>query len=208
MNIKIIDNFLKDQDFSDLCSLNINSVERDKVKVYHNSVYNNGQIKNDCIDKDTLKRLVKNYNHKALELLEELNPKKVDLYEYAEFNIIETGADYKFPIHDDTPNKLLSGVVYLKPEKNSGTIFYDNKKGQGKKVIEWRPNRAVFFSRSEKETWHSYEGDGVSNRLALVYNLMTNDIRGVCKAENKIYFFTKFRFLINPYLHKYFKFTI
>ena len=208
MNIKIIDNFLKDQDFSDLCSLNINTVERNSVKVYHNSVYNNGQIKNDCIDKDTLKRLVKNYNHKALELLEELNPKKVDLYEYAEFNIIETGADYKFPIHDDTPNKLLSGVVYLKPEKNSGTIFYDNKKGQGKKEIEWRPNRAVFFSRSEKETWHSYEGDGVSNRLALVYNLMTNDIKGVCKAENKIYFFTKFRFLINPYLHKYFKFTI
>ena len=40
MNIKIIDNFLKDQDFSDLCSLNINTVERDKVKVYHNSVYN------------------------------------------------------------------------------------------------------------------------------------------------------------------------
>ena len=179
MNIKIIDNFLKDQDFSDLCSLNINTVKRDKVKVYHNGVYNNGQIKNDCIDKDTLKRLVKNYNNKALELLEELNPKKVDLYEYAEFNIIETGADYKFPIHDDTPNKLLSGVVYLKPEKNSGTIFYDNKKGQGKKEIEWKPNRAVFFSRSEKETWHSYEGDGVSNRLALVYNLMTNDIKGV-----------------------------
>ena len=84
----------------------------------------------------------------------------------------------------------------------------EGKKGQGKKEIEWRPNRAVFFSRSEKETWHSYEGDGVSNRLALVYNLMTNDIKGVCKAENKIYFFTKFRFLINPYLHKYFKFTI
>tara|TARA_Y100001936_G_C15971545_1_gene611455 strand:+ start:262 stop:888 length:627 start_codon:yes stop_codon:yes gene_type:complete len=208
MNIKIIDNFLKDQDFSDLCSLNINTVERDKVKVYHNTVHDNGQIKNDCINKDTLNRLVKNYNHKALELLKELNPKKVDLYEYAEFNIIETGADYKFPIHDDTPNKLLSGVIYLKPEKNSGTIFYDNKKGKGKKEIEWKPNRAVFFSRSEKETWHSYEGDGVSNRLALVYNLMTNDIKGVCKAENKIYFFTKFRFLINPYLHKYFKFTI
>ena len=125
----------------------------------------------------------KNYNHKALELLQQLNPKKVDLFEFAEFNIIETGADYKFPIHDDTPNKLLSGVIYLKPNKNSGTIFYDNKKGDGKREIEWKPNRAVFFSRSEKQTWHSYEGDGISNRFALVFNLMTNDIKGVCKAD-------------------------
>ena len=150
MNIKIIDNFLKDQDFSDLCSLNINTVERDKVKVYHNSVYNNGQIKNDCIDKDTLKRLVKNYNHKALELLEELNPKKVDLYEYAEFNIIETGADYKFPIHDDTPNKLLSGVVYLKPEKNSELFFTTIKKVKVKRKLNGDLIEQFFFQDQKK----------------------------------------------------------
>ncbi len=208
MNIKIIDNFLNQKDFDDLCSLNLENVKKDKVKVYHNSIFRNGDLKNECIDKEILKRLSKNYNHKALELLQELNPKKVDLYEYAEFNIIETGADYKFPIHDDTPNKLLSGVIYLKPDKNSGTIFYDNKKGDGKREIGWKPNRAVFFSRSEKQTWHSYEGDGISNRFALVFNLMTNDIKGVCKAENKIYFFTKLRFSINPYLHKYFNITI
>ena len=208
MNIKIIDNFLKDQDFSDLCSLNINTVERDKVKVYHNSVYNNGQIKNDCIDKDTLKRLVKNYNHKALELLEELNPKKVDLYEYAEFNIIETGADYKFPIHDDTPNKLLSGVVYLKPEKNSGTIFYDNKKGQGKKEIEWKPNRAVFFSRVERKTWHSFEGDGKSDRIVLVYNLVAKDLRKVFKVEGTNFLIGYLRYKLNPYIYRFFKKTI
>ena len=208
MNIKIIDNFLDQKDLNDLCSLNLENVQKDKVKVYHNSVYRNGDLKNECIDKEILKRLSKNYNHKALELLQQLNPKKVDLFEFAEFNIIETGADYKFPIHDDTPNKLLSGVIYLKPNKNSGTIFYDNKKGDGKREIEWKPNRAVFFSRSEKQTWHSYEGDGISNRFALVFNLMTNDIKGVCKAENKIYFLTKFRFLINPYLHKYFNITI
>ena len=60
-------------------------------------------------------------------------PEKLSLYEYSEFHIIETGADYKYPIHDDTPNKLLSGVVYLKPSVNSGTSFYKNKKGDGKK---------------------------------------------------------------------------
>ena len=207
MNIKIIDNFLKDQDFSDLCSLNINTVERNKVKVYHNSVYNNGQIKNDCIDKDTLKRLVKNYNHKALELLEELNPKKVDLYEYAEFNIIETGSNYKFPMHDDTPDKLLSGVIYLYPKRNTGTIFYDQNKNK-RKIINWKPNKAVFFSREEKKTWHSYEGDGKNNRVVLVYNLMSDRIKEVYKIENKNYFVGLLRYKINPILYKYLKLTV
>ena len=66
-------------------------------------------------------------------------------------------------------------------------------------------NRAVFFSRRERETWHSYKGDGKNNRLALVYNLMTSDIRKVCKLENKNFFITKFRHSINPYLYRYFK---
>ena len=48
--------------------------------------------------------------------------------EYSEFHIIETGADYKYPIHDDTPNKLLSGVIYLRPEKNLVLFFIKIKK--------------------------------------------------------------------------------
>ena len=43
------------------------------------------------------------------------------------FNIIVTGKDYTFPIHRDHINKLLSGVVYLMPDKNAGTIIYDDK---------------------------------------------------------------------------------
>ena len=38
------------------------------------------------------------------------------------------------------------------------------------KTIDWKKNRAV-FSRKEFETWHSYEGNKISNRIALVYNL-------------------------------------
>ena len=65
--------------------------------------------------------------------------------------IIKSGKNYKFPIHDDTPNKLLSGVIYLYPEKNTGTLFYSDKKGSEKEIIDWKPNRAVFFtSRKEK----------------------------------------------------------
>ena len=54
MNIKIIDNFLDQKDLNDLCSLNLENVQKDKVKVYHNSVYKNGDLKNECIDKEIL----------------------------------------------------------------------------------------------------------------------------------------------------------
>ena len=67
------------------------------------------------------------------------------MYDYSEFHIIETGSNCSFPIHDDTPNKLLSGVIYLKPNKNYGTSFFSTKNGKSKKTIPWKLNRAVFF---------------------------------------------------------------
>ena len=69
-------------------------------------------------------------------------------------------------------------------------------------------NRGVFFSRSEKETWHSYKGDGKSNRVALVYNLMTKTIKDVYKIEKKNYFLGQLRYKVNPYLYRFFKFTL
>ena len=208
INIKIIDNFLTNDDFNELCALALKETKDSNIDVYNNYIDKNGLIKASVIKDTTIKRLFKNYHSKAIELLKELNSKKVDLYEYSEFHIINTGANYKFPIHDDTPNKLLSGVIYLTPIKNFGTYFYENKKGDNKKEIEWKQNRAVFFSRTERKTWHSFQGDGVSSRLVLVYNLMTTNIKKVSEIENSNYFLTKTRYLINPILYKYFKITI
>ena len=208
INIKIIDNFLTNDDFNELCALNLKETKDSSIDVYNNYIDKNGLIKASVIKDTTVNRLFKNYHSKAIEVLKELNSKKVDLYEYSEFHIINTGANYKFPIHDDTPNKLLSGVIYLNPIKNSGTYFYDNKKGDNKKEVEWKQNRAVFFSRTERKTWHSFQGDGVSSRLVLVYNLMTTNIKKVSEIENSNYFLTKTRYLINPILYKYFKITI
>ena len=208
MKLKIIENFLNQNDLEELSSLKLNHTEKNCLNVYHNEINKKDEIKNDCIKKDTIKRLHKNYHLKALEILKELNPLKINLYDYSEFHIIETGLDYKFPIHDDTPNKLLSGVVYLKPKYNNGTIFYNNKKGDGKKEIEWKINRAVFFARKEKITWHSYEGDGKNDRVALVFNLMTYKIQKVFKIEKTNSFLGKIRFKTNPYLMKYFKTNI
>ena len=208
MKLKIIENFLNSKDLSLLCSLKIEPVNHDNIKVHQNIINGNQIVKNECIDPEILKSLNDRYHKLAINILKELNPEKINLYDYSEFYIIETGSNYKFPIHDDIPKKLLSGVVYLKPEKNSGTLFYKNKKGEDKKEIEWKINRAVFFSRAEKETWHSYQGDGKSNRLVLVYNLMTNKIKDVYKIEGRSYLLGIFRFKINYYLFKYFKFTI
>jgi hypothetical protein len=208
MKIKIKDNFLNQHDFNYLCNLNLKKISSNEVAVYHNKISNNSIQLNECIDKEALINLNNNYHNKAIEILNELYPEKKDLYEYSEFHIIETGANYKFPIHDDTPNKLLSGVVYLYPEENNGTYFYKNKKGDEKKIIEWKQNRAVFFSRKERNSWHSYEGDGKSNRLALVYNLMTSNIKEVSKIEKKNYFITQARYKLNPYLYRFLKFTI
>ena len=117
----------------------------DSIDAYNNYIHNNGLIKGTSIRDDSINKLFKNYHSKAIEILKELKPKKIDLYEYSEFHIVNTGKDYKFLIHDDTPNKLLSGVIYLSPKKNSGTIFYDNKRGDNKKEVEWLENRAFFF---------------------------------------------------------------
>ena len=185
MNTITIDNFLTQEDFEKLSNVSLEKTESNQISVYHNLIDSKQNVKADCLDVSTVKRLNKNYHFKAMDILKKLYPEKCELYEYSEFHIIETGSDYKYPIHDDTPNKLLSGVIYLRPKKNSGTIFYKNKKGEEKKEIEWRQNRAVFFSRKERSTWHSYQGDGKNNRVALVYNLMTNDIKKVCNIENK-----------------------
>ena len=208
MDIKILDSFLEKKDLDDISSIKLEKVNKNEIRVYHNSIDKNNNTKTDCINSEILKRLQENYHDKAMNLLKELNPLKAELYDYSEFHIIETGADYQFPIHDDTPNKLLSGVIYIRPEKNSGTIFYENKKGNGKKIIDWEINRAVFFSRTERETWHSYKGDGKSNRIALVYNLMTNRIKEVYDIEKKSYLLGQLRYKLNPYIYRFFKFTI
>jgi hypothetical protein len=202
--LKIVDNFLEDSDFQKLCNLHIKKEFKDEFKVYHNEI-NNDKIIKSSIDESLLKKIHKNYFSKAFGVLKELSPEKSKLYEYSDFTIVITKKKSKFPIHDDTPNKLLSGVIYLYPKNNAGTFFYSDNKGSNKTYVDWKPNRAVFFSRKERETWHSYEGDGINDRIVLVYNLMTSKIKEVYKIENKNYLIGNARYKLNPYIFKYFK---
>ncbi|MBD1134937.1 hypothetical protein IDH21_00885 [Pelagibacterales bacterium SAG-MED47] len=205
MNYKILDNFLDQTSFDYLSSLKLKNVSPNEVLNHHNRVYKNGEIESHCISSEILKNLQNSCHKIAINLLNELAPHKTSLYEYTDFNIIETGKDYTFPIHRDHVNKLLSGVIYLKPEKNTGTIIYKNKKGDNPCEIPWKENRALFFSRTEKNSWHNYKGDGKNNRIVLVYNLMTTDTKAICKLEKINYNFIKFREFINPYFYRIFK---
>ena len=206
--IEVIDNFLDKKHFEKIKNIKLERINPDEVKVYHNEIIRDEIRVNNGMNKELLIELNKRYHSIALDLLKKLSPQKLELYEYSDFTLINTGSNYKFPIHDDTPNKLLSGVIYISPEFNNGTFFYENKKLMPSKIIEWKQNRAVFFSRIEKKTWHSYEGNKISNRVALVYNLMTNNIKRVCQIEKKNYYKSLIRFKLNPYLYRFLKFTI
>tara|TARA_E500000178_G_C17023967_1_gene756997 strand:+ start:1810 stop:2463 length:654 start_codon:yes stop_codon:yes gene_type:complete len=203
--IKVIDNFLQEKDLKEILEIALKKDAKNEFNVYHNEINESGIITS-SIEPSLISRLHKNYHSKAFSILKEINKEKAELYDYSDFTIIITGKNSKFPIHDDTPNKLLSGVIYLYPEKNFGTFFYDNNKGKNKLDAEWQVNRGVFFSRKERETWHSYHSDGVNNRVALVYNLMTKRIKEVYKIEKKNYFLGMLRWKMNPYLFRYFKF--
>lgn len=183
--IKVIDNFLTAQDFEELSSINLDKVKDREKKVYHNKIYKNGTIKPSCLNKETIQRLHNSYHFTALQILKEYSPEKLKLYEYSEFHIVITGKDYSYPIHTDTLNKLLSGVIYLAPKENSGTTLYSPDKKKFK-TIEWKQNKGLFFSRTGK-TYHSYKSNGISSRITLIYNLMTTDIKGVCKVEKTFY---------------------
>ena len=82
MRLKIVENFLKSKDLSDLCSLSIKPVGRNEIKVYQNIINGDQVSRNDCIDPELLKGLNDRYHNLAIEILEELNPEKVFLYDY------------------------------------------------------------------------------------------------------------------------------
>ena len=204
-NLKIIENFFDKNDFLALKGINFENSKDHEMRAFHNQIDKNNNIIQNTFDKDFLKNLHLKYHQKAINILRELNPEKVDLYDHSIFSIVKTGKNYKFPIQDDTPDKLLSGVIYLEPEENSGTIFYSNKNGDSKKTIPWKQNCGVFFSRKERETWHSYEGNKQSERIVLVYNLQTKQLKKVFEIEKKSYFYGMLRWKLNPTIFKYFK---
>ena len=208
LKIEIIDDFLDKGDLNYLQNLQLKNTPDRRMNVYVKKIDAGNKISGTGINDDAALKFQKNYHDKAMALLKKLNPEKADIYEYSEFGITDTGTNYNFPIHNDTPNKLLSGVIFLSPEKSEGTKFYKNKKGDGENSIEWKVNRGVFFSRLENHSWHSFNNGENGVRRVLIYNLMTYDVKRVCEIEKVNPLFVKFKHLVNPYLYRFFKFVI
>ena len=201
---KVFDNFLQELDLKELNSIKLKDVNDTEKLVYHNRIFKNGQIESSCLKKEVIIRLHNNYHTRALELLKFFAPKKINLYEYSDFHIVIAGKNHSFPIHTDTPNKLLSGVIYLNPLINNGTKIYSKNK-KNFLNIEWKKNRALFFARSDN-TFHSYSSNGKSNRITLIYNLMTTDIKGVCRVEKKFYLYFLVKMKLKNFILKFFNF--
>ena len=150
MEYRILDNFLNSDSLSYLSSLELKKVEANEVFSYQNKIDKNGQVNTTCIDPKILKNLQETCHNTAIKILDELAPQKTHLYEYSDFNIIETGKDYIFPIHRDHVNKLLSGVIYLKPKNNTGTIIYKNKEEKIPKKLNGKKIELYFFQELKK----------------------------------------------------------
>lgn len=168
------DNFLSRDHYKNLFQYRDLKLKSDTdIAIIKNKIWINGKTEGQ-LPANYLAEFYKDYSKKFTSYLEKLAPEKVPLVKWLELNLVFTGKLYKFPIHEDSANKLLSVVVYLYPKLNTGTILYSDQSGNDKTIIEWVPNRALIFSREGGVTWHSYEGDGISTRYALVANLRSD----------------------------------
>jgi hypothetical protein len=166
----IEDDFLAEEDF-DYLNLLYDHVVKDKgILLSKNKIWMDGRVEGALPD-IFLKNFAKSYTKKLFTQLENLAPERLSLVTWLELNLVWTDKDAVFDKHVDSPNKLLSVVVYLCPEKNRGTILYSDEKGSDKTQMEWVQNRAFSFAREQGVTWHSYEGDGKAVRFCLVLNL-------------------------------------
>lgn len=181
----VIDNFFTQAEFEQLTLLakNLNFAS-DDVQVLETKVFKNGDAFGNGLETSFVKHLDQKYRKHLIQLLENLAPKKVKCFDHSDFHLVRTPANKAFKIHDDTPDKLLSTVIYISPEDNFGTFVHSSKDDEtGGIEVPWKKNRAFIFSRREGATWHSYKSNYTNDRICLVYNLKSNKVSNVYLAE-------------------------
>ena len=90
-----------------------------------------------------------------------------DLVGYFDASVVKCEPGYWYNIHADHPDKLVSTVVYLCPEKGNGTLFLKSQEGNTKNFYEviWSPNRLVSWVNAGQE--HMYENTTSDVRYTL-----------------------------------------
>lgn len=149
-----------------------------------------------ALTEEEVLRIQRKYEPRLMKFLEELAPQRIKEAKYLELTVAGNGASYMHSPHVDKIEKLLSVVVYISPEENTGTILYEApdgkslkepsekalKNGEGHKygkalrrrVVPWKRNRALIFARGA-DTWHSWKGNGKEPRLTLLLNIKCFD---------------------------------
>ena len=198
----VVDNFLPAEIYEELCRLDLTPVEAKSFCVHHNYIGREGNMSLETIPEALALQIHAHFFNKLAAVLDFLAPGKMAFYDYTELHLVQTGVDFSFPTHHDLREKLLSVVVYLDPKESSGTLLFDSKEdSKPAKVISWKQNRALLFSRRENITWHSYKGFPTGERRALVYNLMTNNARSVVNYEGNNYYQLAVQELFSNSLH-------
>ena len=145
----IIDDFLEADHFNTLSKINHGEIKPKGRKAFINSVMNGKTVAVSQIPEDVLLDIDRRYTPGLLKTLDNLAPGLSKTYTYTELTIIATGKDYSFKIHSDVKCKILSVVVYLMPERNSGTLLYNSKiddiHGTDEMEVEWKQNRYTIF---------------------------------------------------------------
>lgn len=96
-----------------------------------------------------------------------------------------TGRGYVHKAHCDAPHKLLSSVVYISPEHETGTYYNeDDTMDWNSPEAPWKVNRAFSFSAKQGVTWHRFRSL-VDKRVTVNFHLSTQ-MQPMKKLGNQI----------------------
>ena len=174
----VIDDFLDPEELAGVVAkigaLDLSNFPPSEKITRSGKVYPDVRVETELLPEALVRRIHDAHHATLLACLERLAPNKVPLYDYSQIVVQISGPNYRSLPHIDRLQKLLSGVIYLMPDENVGTLIHAANERTVQQEIEWRPNRGLFFSPKLDSTWHSFTGDGKGLRTTLIYNLCTN----------------------------------
>jgi hypothetical protein len=170
---RIIDDFFSPGLYSELAGIPYDHLAPDeRFQSERNEYWRDDRIVARSFCEDLIVEIHNESFHQLAGVISDIAPGKMDRWLYTRIFMQQIGKDYAFSIHDERAEKFLTAVVYLAPEVNKGTLLYTDHKGNGKEEIPWIPNRAFVYVPKKTVTWHSFEGDGISNRSTLIINFI------------------------------------
>ena len=89
MKIEILENFLKEKHLTSLCSLKLDEVKSDELKVYHNQIMDGQVITSSCISEKLLKELHESYHPIAMDILKKINPENLNCMIILSFKLLK-----------------------------------------------------------------------------------------------------------------------